>query len=305
MSLNLGLSFSPVIYKVMKHLKSTLFIILVIIAQIVWAQDHESSKTSSEGSALISTVSNSKKNKEPTGPPEDISQIPLPKARGFWGTFFFWSGGVLSMYLVGRKVFKEQAHERKTLKRFRDELGHFFPEFDPINIKKWVEIAAPHLYHGWREGDFASMESFTSDKFLDTQKSQFESKTETDQKRTVHLDKVIAVHTLGATWEADEKEGVTHPPLGVQLTLRVETKAIDFVEDLQGQVILGKKKPDQFQQIWHLTHNGKTWTLNEVYETASDITHLADLPPLPEIVEWRRPETILPVQESTDKNTST
>ena len=80
---------------------------------------------------------------EPKGPPSDISQIPLPKARGFWGTFFFWLGGVFCMYQVGKRVFSEQAHERQTLKRLRDEIGHFFPEFEPINIQKWVSIAAP------------------------------------------------------------------------------------------------------------------------------------------------------------------
>lgn len=225
----------------------------------------------------------------PKGPPEDISQIPLPKARGFWGTFLFWSGGVLCMYLVGRQVFKEQSHERQTLKRLRDELGHFFPEFDPINIQKWVSIAAPHLYHGRREGDFSSMESFTSEAFRDTQSAKFQELLNSEQRRVTHLDKIITVHTLGATWSADPSLGIDYPPLGVEMTLRVESKAIDFIENFNGDLISGKKKPNQFQSIWRLAHNGKTWTLIEVYEAKGDLTHLSELPPLPPIAEWRRP----------------
>lgn len=230
------------------------------------------------------------------GPPADINEIPVPKARGFWGTLFFWSGGVLCMYLVGRKVFKEQSHERETLKRFRDELGHFFPEFDPINIRKWVEIASPHLYHGWRESDFSSMESFSSERFTNTQQTLAEELTKDKRKRVCHLDKVIAVHTLGAEWSNTDQ--IEHPPLGVKLTLRVESKAIDFIEDESETIIIGKAKPNQFQQIWILIHNGKTWTLDEVYSTDQDITHLSQRPPLPPIAEWRRPETLNSQQES-------
>ena len=202
------------------------------------------------------------------------------------------------MYLVGRRVFKEQAHERETLKRFRDELGHFFPEFDPLNIRKWVEIASPHLYHSWRESDYSSMHSFCSENFINAQRAISEESSQAQRKRVCHLDKVIAVHTLGAEWSKSESQAITHPPLGVKLTLRVETKAIDFIEDESGTVIIGKAKPNQFQYIWILIHNGKTWTLDEVYRTDQDITHLSQQPPLPPIAEWRRPETLSSLDES-------
>ena len=279
-------------YSIHKHFKSLGVLLILstfLFTTYVFAQD--GIVQDAQNTRKISTKASMVKG-EPKGPPKDISKIPLPKARGFWGTFFFWSGGVLAMYLVGRKVFKEQAHERRTLKRFRDELGQFFPEFDPINIKKWVEIAAPHLYQGWRENDFSSMESFTSSEFMTTQAEQSQHTLDKQQQRVAHLDKIIAVHTLGATWEKDEQNEQLHPPLGVKLTLRVEAKAIDFIEDQEGQLISGKKKPEQFQQIWNLVHNGKTWTLNEVYETAGDITHLSEQEPLPVIAEWRRPETV-------------
>ena len=233
------------------------------------------------------------------GPPANIDEIPLPKARGFWGTLFFWSGGVFCMYLVGRRVFKEQAHERETLKRLRDEIGHFFEEFDPINISKWVEIASPHLYHSWRESNYDSMQSFSTAKFIDKQQEISKSTLQQKRKRICHLDKVIAVHTLGAEWSKSEDHKVFHPPLGVKMTLRVESKAIDFIEDESNTIIIGKAKPSQFQYIWILIHNGKTWMLDEVYSTDQDITHLSQRPPLPPIAEWRRPETSSSPNEST------
>lgn len=274
-------------------IKSTLGLSFSLMSLNCWLSPSYAQETSVQKAQASTQIQ-----AQPKGPPQDINEIPLPKARGFWGTFFFWSGGVLSMYLVGRHLFKEQVHERETLKRFRDELGHFFPEFDPMNISKWVSIAAPHLYHGWREGDFSSMEGFCSTRFIQQQISSVESLAELKQKRVCYLDKIIAVHTLGAEWspsvsnsEAEKQAKPSqHPPLGVELTLRVEAKAIDFNENEQGERLSGQAKPNQFQQIWRLIHNGKTWTLDEVYTTDQDITHLAERPPLPPIAEWRRPE---------------
>ena len=240
--------------------------------------------------------------KQGKGPPANLDEIPLPKARGFWGTFFFWSGGIFCMYLVGRRVFKEQAHERETLKRFRDEIGHFFQEFDPVNISKWVEIASPHLYHGWRESDYSSMQSFSTPNFINKQQEASKDILQTQRKRVCHLDKIIAVHTLGAEWSKSEDQEILHPPLGVKLTLRVESKAIDFIEDESSTIIIGKAKPSQFQYIWILIHNGKTWMIDEVYPTDQDITHLSQCPPLPPIAEWRRPETSSSPNESTQSS---
>lgn len=189
------------------------------------------------------------------------------------------------MYLVGRKVFKEQSHERRTLKRMRDELGHFFPEFDPVNITRWVQLAADHVFYAWREGDFESLQSFSSAEFIKTHHKQVADRRARKEKRSVYLDKVISVHTLGMEWHT--RDDITHPPAGVSLTLRVETKAIDFSEDVQGHVISGEKKPAQYQYIWRLIHNGNTWTLSEIYLAEGDITNLNEHPPLPPISQWR------------------
>lgn len=222
--------------------------------------------------------------------PANQLRPPVPQNRGFWGTFFFWSGGVFCMYLVGRRVFKEQAGERKTLKRLRDEIGHFFVEFNPVNITKWVEIAAPHLYHGWREEDFSSMESFTTADFITDQQTHSGERQSLSHKREAYLDKIIAVHTLELIWSQDEERGVERPPLGVRMTLRVEVKAIDFVEDQNGNLVNGKRKPEQHQQVWKLIHNGKTWMLDQVYPAMTDLTELNDAERLPPIGMWQRPD---------------
>jgi predicted lipid-binding transport protein (Tim44 family) len=167
----------------------------------------------------------------------------------------------------------------------RDELGHFFPEFDPVNITRWVQLAADHVFYAWREGDFESLESFSSPEFIETHRAQVAERQARKEKRSVYLDKVISVHTLGMEWHT--RDEITHPPTGVSLTLRVETKAIDFYEDVQGHVIRGEKKPAEHQYIWQLIHNGNTWTLCEIYLADGDITHLNEHPPLPPISRWR------------------
>ena len=133
------------------------------------------------------------------------------------------------------------------------------------------------------------MESFVSESFLAAQTEESERLVQRGHHRVCHLDKIITVHTLGTSWYKSEETGVECPPLGVELTLRVEAKAIDFVEDAEGALISGKRKPNQFQSIWRLVHNGKTWSLVEVYDAKGDITHLSEHPPLPPIAEWRRP----------------
>jgi hypothetical protein len=220
-------------------------------------------------------------------PRQKLEGIPLPKKRGFWGMFFFWGGGVLCMYWVGRHLFREQSHERNTLRRFRDELGHFFPEFDPININKWVTIAAQHLYANWHSGEWESMKSFTTDHFIETQQVASASLKEEGLIREAYLGKILNVHLLGAYLQ----EGYQTPPLGVELICRIEIKAIDFRHYISDpDLVIGVKKPRQEQQIWTLRHTGHTWKLHQIEVATDDITNLKKYDPLPEIISWKKKE---------------
>jgi len=212
---------------------------------------------------------------------------PLPKTRGFWGTFFFWSGGVLCMYLVGRRMFKEQSHERHTLKLLANEIGPFFPEFDPPNLRRWMDLAAPHLYEGWRAGDLSGMSAFSEPAFIERENEAAQRLASQGRRRVTHLGAVLNVHPLGAYLV----EGEELPPKGVELQLRIELKVIDYLEGEEGLVI-GEQKPRQEQWLWVLRHNGASWRIRDIQPLSEDITDLAERPPLPPIMKWVRPKGV-------------
>ena len=254
--------------------------------------------TSEEGYASPVDAPTVAQKKMPRGPRDvDPNDLPLPKKRDFWKMVLFWGGGILCMYLVGRKVFKEQSHEHRTLKLFRDEIGAFFPEFLPINLTKWVTIAGEHLYSSWRSADFEGMKSFTTEDFQSKERAAVKERAESGRRRVSHLGGVLKVHPLGAELTRDS----ARPPQGVKLTLRVELKVIDFLEDIETGETLGKKKQLQQQWIWTLLHTGKTWSLDDVRLATGDITDLAERTPLPPIGQWRRPTD----EASTDQGSST
>ena len=150
-----------------------------------------------------------------SGPPGSLDRVPIPHNRGFWKTLLFWFGGFFCMYLVARRMFKEQIHEHRTLKRLRDEIGEFFPEFSLANLKKWVDRASEHVYMGYQTGQFSSMKQFSTDHF------QSKFNLESDQasffpKSTLNY--IIKVHPLGAYLLPEE----TVPPKGVEIILRIE-----------------------------------------------------------------------------------
>ena len=220
--------------------------------------------------------------------PQRVMDVaPLPKTRGFWGTFFFWSGGVFAMYLVGRRVFREQSHERLTLKLFESKIGPFFPEFLPMNLRKWLDLAAPHLFAGWRSGDFSTMESFCEPAFLERERAKSEALRAEGRRRVAHLGAVLNMHPLGAFLV--EGEGV--PPKGVELQLRVELKVIDYLEGAEG-LLVGKKKDQQVQQLWILRHNGASWRVHDISLLEGDVLGLDERPPLPPIMSWERPKGV-------------
>ena len=217
----------------------------------------------------------------PKGPPKDLNQIPLPKNRGFWKTFLFWCGGFFFMYLVGRRMFKEQIQEHKTLKRLRDEIGEFFPEFNLANLKKWVDLTSEYIYLGYQKEDFSAMKAFSTD--------EFQSKFNTDSSQRPPFPKsklnyIIKVHPLGIYL----LEGQTVPPTGVELVLRIEQN-VDAPYEKKGQI---KTKRTQEQWIWVLRHTGVTWSLHDVYLADGDITDLDQYPDLPPLMQWKRPEGV-------------
>jgi len=212
---------------------------------------------------------------------------PLPKTRGFWGTFFFWSGGVLCMYLVGRRVFKEQSHERRTLKLLSDQIGPFFPEFDPPNLRRWMDLAAPHLYAGWRAADLSGLSDFSEPDFIEREQRKAEELIAEGRRRVAHLGAVLNIHPLGAYLI----EGAELPPQGVELPLRVELKVIDYLEG-EGGLVVGEQKTQQQQWLWVLRHNGASWRIHDVSPLDDDITDLSLKAPLPPIIKWERPEGV-------------
>jgi hypothetical protein len=191
------------------------------------------------------------------------------------------------MYLVGRRMFKEQSHERHTLKLLANEIGPFFPEFDPPNLRRWMDLAAPHLYEGWRAGDLSGMSAFSEPAFIERENEAAQRLASQGRRRVTHLGAVLNVHPLGAYLV----EGEELPPKGVELQLRIELKVIDYLEGEEGLVI-GEQKPRQEQWLWVLRHNGASWRIRDIQPLSEDITDLAERPPLPPIMKWVRPKGV-------------
>lgn len=202
--------------------------------------------------------------------------------------FFFWSGGVLVMYLAGRRLFREQANERRTLRRLGDELGHFFPEFDPPNLRRWADLAAPHLYAAWRASEAAGLAAVGTAEFVAAQRAALDALRASGQRRVCHLGKVLNVHPLGAYLAPGEST----PPKGVEMPLRVEVKVIDFVEGPGGALVAGARKQRQEQWLWVLRHSGASWRIHEARPLLDDVEDLDAREPLPPLMAWRRPEGV-------------
>ncbi|MCB9522692.1 MAG: TIM44-like domain-containing protein [Myxococcales bacterium] len=217
-----------------------------------------------------------------SGPPVDPAGV---RDRGFLGMFLYWSGAVVVMALVGRVLFREQLHERRTLTLMRDQLGKFFPEFDPVAITEWVQRAAPHLWKGWRDRALGDVEAFTTEAFRQASEAAFAEARRHGHAREAKLGKVLKVHMLGLYPAGDGP-----PPRDMELVLRVESRGTDCVRDPDGRVLAGKEGPRQVQQFWTLRHDGERWRLHGLEPATEDRTDLAGRPPVPPLMEWRRPE---------------
>lgn len=206
------------------------------------------------------------------------------KSRSLTGIVLFWSGAAVCMFLVARIVFREQWTELKTQRALIHRIGPFFPEFDIDSIKTWVERAAPHLWRAWKTRDLSEIEEFLTPAYLAAARTRF---AEDAQKGWVHhaeFGKVLRVHTLGLYSIGDDR-----PPADLELVLRIETRGIHAVVDPSDALVAGSTKERQLQHFWTMRHDGHRWRLHQVEVAEDDRTDLGKKPPLPPIIEWKRP----------------
>ncbi len=196
----------------------------------------------------------------------------------FVGQLIFWLGAAAVMYLVARVVFKEQLHERKTLRRLMDEIGPFHREFDIDSVTRWVHRCNPHVWHLYIGHDFTEIEEFVTADFIEHYRDQGPRRV-TKKGEKLRLDKVLKVHPLGLYMVSDEQ-----PPLGVELMLRLEEKV-----EIMPSISMGTPDAQRFTQVptfWTLRHDGKGWRLHRVWEATDDVTDLAQRTPVPLVTEW-------------------
>ena len=217
-------------------------------------------------------------------PPAWAGEAPQTASRSFGFTFLYWLGAVLVMMVVARHLFREQLHERRTLKMMMHRLGPFFPEFDIAVVVRWVERTAPHVWHGWRIRSFDSLGDFGTPALHAEGARLFAEDARLGRERECRLERVLKVHPLGLYMV-----GEGPPPLDVELMLRVEQRAVEMVRGPDGAVLEGRPGPRQVQHLWTLRHDGRRWRLHRVEPARADVTDLAQRPPLPPLMEWRRP----------------
>ncbi len=198
----------------------------------------------------------------------------------FVGQLIFWLGAAAVMYLVGRVVFKEQLHERKTLRRLINEIGPFHREFDMDSITRWVHRCNPHIWHLYIGHDFEDIQDFVTADFMAGYKDEGPRRV-TKKGEKLRLNKVLKVHPLGLYMIEDEV-----PPLGVELMLRLEEKV-----EILSSISMGTPQKPRFTQIqtfWILRHDGKGWRLHRAWEATDDVTDLDQRTPVPSVTEWTR-----------------
>jgi hypothetical protein len=203
----------------------------------------------------------------------------------FSGLLIFWTGATIIMAIIGRFVFREQIHEWRTLRMLTNRISPFFPEFDPVTIRGWVDRASLHVWKAWRTRELGELDKFSTPAFLEDMQRRFAEDARRGLVRDAQLLRLLKTHPLGLV-----VVGQGPPPAGLELVLRVEVRAIDCVRDPSGTVVEGKPEPQELQLFWTLRHDGRQWWLNQVRPATEDRTDLAKMPAPPPLMEWRRPE---------------
>ena len=204
---------------------------------------------------------------EPAAPPSELVRH-----------LIFWVGAFAVMYLVSKSVFKEQFHERKTLRRLVNEIGPFYPEFDIDAIKRWVHRCAPHVWNIYRTNELGTLDGFLTQNFEDHYQEDGPRRVAAKGERLV-FEKVLKVHPLGIYIVEDGRL-----PSGIELMLRLEEKVkkVAVIAPKPGQ----KEHFTQVQTFWTLRHTEGRWKLHRVWEAEDDAKDLADRPAVPPVLEW-------------------
>lgn len=197
----------------------------------------------------------------------------------------FWTGAGVVMWLIGRRIFREQINELRTIRLLLRQIGPMFPDFDTDTIRMWVERTSDHIWAGWRTHNLSSLRDYSTDAFQTNAEAGFAKARASGLNHDAKLVSVLKVHPLGVYMIGDGPA-----PKDVELMLRVETKAVDCVRDAERKVVSGKPDIRQVQHFWTLRHDGRRWRLHDVRLATDDVTDLATRPPVPPVGEWRRPD---------------
>ncbi len=194
------------------------------------------------------------------------------------GQLIFWTGALAVVVLVARTLFKEQFHERKTLRRLIDELGPRYREFDIDVIKRWVHQCAPHVWRAYDTQKLDEIQAFVTPFFSENFQSIGPQQIGPKGEKLI-FDRILKIHPLGLYMVDD-----TAPPNGIELMLRLEEKVRLF-----SPIATGSDQKERFTQIqtfWTLRHSGSAWRLDRVWQAEGDVTDLAARTQVPPVTEW-------------------
>ena len=200
------------------------------------------------------------------------------------GQLIFWIGAMALMLFMGRFMFREQLNERRTLSRLIKEIGPFYPEFDIDNLKRWVNLCAPHIWAGFETSDWSKIEDFVTTDFIEDAKKQAHTLQEQHLTLKSKFVSILKVHPLGVYMVGDGPA-----PRNVELMLRLEQKAMFHLTDARGKTKRGRSDIDQVQHFWTLLHDGHRFRLNRVWLAEEDATDLNQRPAPPVVTDWKRP----------------
>lgn len=220
-----------------------------------------------------------------TPPTTPVAPTPYtPAVTSSAGRFFFWLGGFLLMGAAGWFIFREQIGERRTIRLLVDKIGPFFREFDPANLHRWIDLAAPHIWKSWRTGSLSTLDGFVTESFVADMEARFKVWRQKGLHQKGEFEKVLKVHPLSV-----HPIGEGPPPADMEVVLRVEIRGDDWVESPDGAVVEGKARRGQVMHFWTLRHDGHRWRLHKLERADRERRELARKVTLPPMMEWKRP----------------